>query len=77
MVKEVCSSNAGIMADQSLKKEVVSFCTRHLLEIGKVQSFMDMLKEEDPFIGGLLAGSLERTSFEDSNLYQCDDCGLR
>jgi hypothetical protein len=54
VIQRLCGPTAVSFADASLQKTAAAFCAKHIRELIKVEAFVSMLENGEPFAGRLL-----------------------
>ncbi|THZ27066.1 hypothetical protein D6C91_02389 [Aureobasidium pullulans] len=73
-IQRLCAPNAVSFADRSLQASAATFCSAHILDLIKIDSFVKMLEEGEPFAGRLLTAVLKGKSESVIQTKKCDTC---
>ncbi|THY73878.1 hypothetical protein D6C86_04965 [Aureobasidium pullulans] len=73
-IQRLCAPNAVSFADRSLQASAATFCSAHILDLIKIDSFVKMLEEGEPFAGRLLTAVLRGKSESVIQTKKCDKC---
>jgi len=75
-IQKLTGPSAGHLADNTLQAAAAAFCAKNLTKLIKKEAFVNMIQEEEPFTGRLLAGLFNREGESDAELTlkACQSC---
>lgn len=73
-INRLCGPPAVHLADISLQAAAASFCSAHILDLIKMEAFVRMIEEGEPFAGRLLTRVLNGKVDGLFKAYKCIDC---
>lgn len=76
VIQRLCGPAAANFADTSLQKSAASFCSEHIRDLIKLDAFVSMLEEGEPFAGRLLTTVLRGSPDSVIKTVICQQCRL-
>ncbi|THW09982.1 hypothetical protein D6D25_07674, partial [Aureobasidium pullulans] len=75
-IQKLTGPSAGHLADNTLQAAATGFCAKNLPKLIRKEAFVNMIQEEEPFTGRLLAGLFNREgeSGAELTLKACQTC---
>ncbi|KAH0399124.1 hypothetical protein KCU89_g6529, partial [Aureobasidium melanogenum] len=74
VIQRLCGPNAADFADKSLQASAASFCSEHIMDLIKLDPFVSMLEEGEPFAGRLLTAVLRGKAKCVMETFVCSNC---
>ncbi|KAG9652277.1 hypothetical protein KCU64_g8417, partial [Aureobasidium melanogenum] len=74
VIQRLCGPNAANFADESLQASAASFCSEHIMDLIKLDPFVSMLEEGEPFAGRLLTAVLRGKANGVMETFVCSGC---
>lgn len=74
VIQRLCGPDAASFADRSLQASAASFCSEHITDLIKLDPFVSMLEEGEPFAGHLLTAVLRGKASCVMETFVCSRC---